>query len=196
MHTITKNEKIRKIKHEQGSPEWYTPSKYVEAARLVMGGIELDPASCVQANINIKAERYYTKEQNGLLQQWHCESLWLNPPGSEENGQSGQAIWQRQLITEYKAGRVKQAIMLIFNSSGTQTRWFQELLGNYPLCLTHHRIKFIPPDGVYPYAKKNNPVHGNAFCYFGKHEGRFTEVFSQFGKVIPAYLNKSLQERL
>lgn len=179
--------KTREIKNSQGTAEWYTPSIYIQAARTVMGGIELDPASCEEANQIVGAERYYTKEDNGLLHQWNCRSLWLNAPGSTENGKSGQAVWQRQLITEYRAVRTQQAIMLVFNSSGTETDWFQELLGNYPICLTNHRIRFIPPHGVYRDPKKNAPVHGNAFVYFGTNVEKFRIVFRQFGKVIPTW---------
>ena len=47
--------------------EWYTPSRYIESARRVMGSIDLDPASCEKANRTVKAGTYYTVEDNGLL---------------------------------------------------------------------------------------------------------------------------------
>src|SRR5260221_7395603 len=63
----------------QKSNEWFTPSRYIEAARLVMGSIDLDPASCSEANQTVKAKRYYSIDDNGLEQPWYG-NIWLNPP--------------------------------------------------------------------------------------------------------------------
>lgn len=61
--------------------EWYTPSLYIEAARQVMGGIDLDPASCAVADQTVKATNYFSQEEDGLAQTWHGR-VWCNPPFS------------------------------------------------------------------------------------------------------------------
>ena len=55
---------------QQKSYEWYTPAKYLHAAREVMGAIDLDPASSTLANTVIQAETYYDEETNGLDKPW------------------------------------------------------------------------------------------------------------------------------
>src|SRR5260221_11377 len=101
------------------SNEWYTPARYIEAAREVMGGIDLDPASCEMANRTVKATRYYSIRDNGLAQEWHGR-VWLNPPyglvtpGLKGSTKSLQAYFAKELLRRYKAQEIEQAIVLLF----------------------------------------------------------------------------------
>lgn len=60
----------QKALHSSASNEWYTPARYMEAVRKVMGGIDLDPASNAIANATVQALYYYTQADNGLSKTW------------------------------------------------------------------------------------------------------------------------------
>ena len=62
-----------------GDTEWFTPPEIVEAARRVLGEIDLDPASTREANIVIKAKVFYTRHDDGLTKPWKGR-VWMNPP--------------------------------------------------------------------------------------------------------------------
>lgn len=62
-----------------GENEWFTPQRYSEAARSVMGAIDLDPATHPIAQQTVRAISHYTAAENGLAQEWHGR-VWLNPP--------------------------------------------------------------------------------------------------------------------
>lgn len=158
------------------SNDWYTPARYVEAARFVMGSIDLDPASSEIANRTVKAARIYTIETDGLATGWQGR-IWLNPPyGYAANGQSNQELWASRLVQEYEQGNIEQAILLV--NAVTDRLWFQRLWA-YTICFTNHRIHFYAPDG-----KQGSPTHGNALVYFGPNVARFADVFRQFGVVV------------
>jgi ParB family chromosome partitioning protein len=158
------------------SNEWYTLAKYIDAARTVMDGIELDPATCEMANQTVRATRYYTQKQNGLAQDWSCCSMWLNPPfGTSANGRSNMAVWTQRLIEEYEHGNVEQAILLCM--SNTEALWFSPLW-NYPICFPCPRVMFYRPNG-----SLDHHVLGTCFVYFGPNEAKFIDVFSQFGTI-------------
>jgi len=57
------------------TPQWLT-----DWSHYVMGGIDLDPASCEAANRTVRAEKIFTKVENGLFQEWRGR-CWINPPG-------------------------------------------------------------------------------------------------------------------
>lgn len=157
------------------SNEWFTPSKYVEAARLLMGTIDLDPASCEEANETVKATRYYTQEENGLLQEWPG-TVWLNPPYGRDEAGSNQDVWSRRLIDHYRAGVTTEAVLLV--NASVDTKWFQRLF-EFPVCFPDHRINFYSPD-----SSLSGSTHGSALVYFGPQVDRFFEIFSEFGTVV------------
>lgn len=154
------------------SNEWYTPFKYVEAARHVLGEIDIDPASCEEANKIIKAKNYYTAQDDGLQNDWSGR-VWLNPP---YGGFTSKFV--KKLNEQYKHNIIQEAILLI-NSNSTDTDWFQPLW-DYTLCFTDHRINFTSPDGT----KGNGSTHGSVFVYFGTKQKEFAKEFSQFGTII------------
>jgi phage N-6-adenine-methyltransferase len=155
-----------------GENEWYTPSKYIELARSVLGSIELDPASSTQAQERIKAEAYYTKEENGLAKPWFG-SVWLNPPYSQPDI----ANFIDKLVSEIKSERVTSAILLTHNY--TDTSWFHAAESICTaICFSRGRIAFEAPDGT-----KASPTQGQAFFYFGDRIEKFISVFSEVGFV-------------
>lgn len=164
------------VHHSSESVEWYTPEEYIRAARAVMGDIDLDPASCEQANRTVKARRYYTKDDDGLKQEWFGR-VFVNPPyGWTEDSESSQAVWSARLIAEWEAGNILEGILLV--NASTAQKWFAPLW-RFPICFTDHRIRFERPG-----AEKNQPPHGSVFVYFGHDVQKFTRVFSQFGAVV------------
>jgi ParB family transcriptional regulator, chromosome partitioning protein len=50
--------------------EWFTPQDIIDRARLVLGEIDLDPASHIVAQQKIKARKWFSKEQDGLTKDW------------------------------------------------------------------------------------------------------------------------------
>jgi phage N-6-adenine-methyltransferase len=153
-----------------GENEWYTPPEYIEAARKVMGGIDLDPASSERAQEYIQADDYFTRDQDGLSQQW-AGRVWLNPPFSKD------LIFDfvKKLVDEATAGNVDEAILLTHNY--TDTAWFhvaEEIAAL--ICFTRGRVKFIDENG-----EECAPTQGQAFFYFGDNKDRFRSYFSEFG---------------
>ncbi len=165
-----------------GDNEWYTPAYLIEAARKVMGSIYMDPASCPEANQTVRAQRIYTKEQNGLQHPW-AGPLWLNPPFGrvQTPGQkTNQGLWVQKLVREHETGNVAQAILL--TTCRPDTQWFP-LLWNYPICFTDRKIGFyVPSEGRI--LQEHSHAHGTLLVYLGLNIDRFVEHFTEFGPVV------------
>ena len=147
--------------------EWYTPAFIIEKVYEVMGFINLDPASNKIAQEWIKADLFYTKEDDGLTKDWNGK-IWCNPPYSASLIKK----FTNKFLAEYMNGNLVEGIML--TNSSTDSQW------NLPLskgiqAYTIGRISFLQPDG----SQKATGSRGQCFTYFGDNPERFVEVFTR-----------------
>lgn len=160
------------VSNNSGENEWYTPERFIEAARLTMGKIDLDPASSKRANETVKAGVIYTIEDNGLTKDW-SGNVWMNPPYA----QPLMTQFSEKLISDLRS--INNAIVLVNNA--TETKWFQAMARKAnAICFPESRIKFIDKEGK----ESGAPLQGQTFLYFGVDRENFIENFSQFGFVM------------
>lgn len=158
------------VSYNSGENEWYTPPEYIEAARRVLGTIDLDPASSDHANETVKAAKFYTIETDGLAHQWQGK-VWMNPPYAGD--------WIKQFASKFashvKQGDITEGIVLVNNA--TETQWFLELVKTASaIVFLTGRIKYLSPTG-----EKNAPLQGQAIIYFGERSEAFRSEFDRFG---------------
>jgi len=153
-----------------GENEWYTPQNYLDMARQVLGGIDLDPASSEKANEFVGAAKIFTAADSGLDQEWNGR-VWLNPPYA----QPAIAQFADKMVHEWNCERIEAAIMLTHNY--TDTAWFHALApAASAICFPRGRIRFVSPGGDLA-----SPTQGQAFFYFGPQLDTFAKVFSEAG---------------
>lgn len=101
------------------SDEWPTEAAVVEEWARRIGPFALDVSATRE---NAKAPRFYTLEDNGLMQDWVRDcgggAFWMNPPYSNVEA------WVAKAITESARGAVGVGLL----PSRTDTRWFHLVL--------------------------------------------------------------------
>lgn len=114
------------------SVEWYTPPSIFEAIRL---RFDLDVASPGLDVVPwVPADRCFTFEDSGLMQQWKGR-VWCNPPYGTET-----ADWVEKFCQH------KNGVMLVF--ARTDVAWFQKHAKRADvICFIRGRVKFVRADG-------------------------------------------------
>lgn len=114
-----------------------TPAPILESARKVLGGIELDPASDAIANQAVKAERFYTLEDDGYSKIWQAKTVWLNPPGKtiSQGKQITASDWFAHLYNDWVTDAIEEAIGLVYRA-GSIGSLGPLLLNDAKLCFT------------------------------------------------------------
>jgi len=157
--------------HGNKNDDWYTPSQYIDAARIVMGSIDTDPASSEKAQETVMAKQFFTAEQDGLVQDW-SGSVWINPPFSDV------LPFAEKLISHLESGEVTQAIVLTNNN--TDTLWWHKMAElSAGICFTKGRISFYDV-----YGETSAPTNGQTFFYFGDNKQLFVDTFYSYGLIL------------
>ena len=104
--------------------EWATPQAFFEELNKEFN-FTLDPCATPQ---NAKCKKFYTKEENGLLQSWNGETVFCNPPYGREIPK-----WITKADQEAKSG----ATVVLLIPARTDTRYFHDYIYN------RHEIRFI-----------------------------------------------------
>lgn len=166
------------VTNNSGNNEWYTPKQYIDLAKAVLGGIDVDPASCEYANRTVQAEKYYSVDNDGLEKDWKGR-VWMNPPYAADLV----TRFTEKYVKEYQSGNITSGIVLVNNA--TETKWFINMVGEAKaVAFTKGRIRYDTQekgDG------SGAPLQGQAFLYFGYNPEKFMDVFSKVGwcAVIP-----------
>lgn len=112
--------------------EWPTPQEFFDELDREFH-FTLDPCATDE---NAKCPKYFTKEQDGLLQDWGNEVVFCNPP----YGRKTMRLWARKCYESSLNGTTE--VMLA--PSRTDTRWFHEsVYGKAELRFIKGRLNFV-----------------------------------------------------
>ena len=108
--------------------EWETPQLFFDALNAEY---HFDVDVCATEN-NAKCERYYSKEQDGLSQQWKGV-CWMNPPYGREIGK-----WMRKAYESSLDG----ATVVCLVPARTDTAWWHDYAMKGEVEFVRGRLKF------------------------------------------------------
>lgn len=160
------------------SDEWYTPNGIMRKVRCVLGHIDLDPCSCLEANKIVKAKNFYTIKDDGLTKDWYGR-VWLNPPRGIDERVSIQSMWCEKLIGHYQRQEIQDSMFIIRAVMGYD--WFETIWRMCPdVCFLSVRPRYYR--GNIGYKAGQDQITGAVF-YLGKEVMLFQEIFRESGHV-------------
>jgi len=112
--------------------DWATPWEVFRQWDLTFGPFTLDV--CATAH-NAKCKRYFSPEDNGLVQTW-SGICWMNPPYGRGIDQ-----WLDKAALEVRAGHALRVVCLL--PARTDSAWWHDLI--FPRCTVYFlrgRIRF------------------------------------------------------
>ena len=110
------------------SSEWATPQDFFDELDR-MFDFQLDVAANAE---NAKCARFFTKKENGLIQEW-ANRNWMNPPYGKTISE-----WVKKADQEAEKGKLTVALL----PARTDTAWFHDFCAKWHCVFLRGRIKF------------------------------------------------------
>lgn len=111
--------------------DWATPQDFFDKLNQEFK-FTLDPCANY---FNHKCDKYYTKEQNGLIQNWQGNRVFCNPPYGREIGK-----WVKKAFEE---SRKENTIVVMLVPARTDTKYFHDFIyGKAEIRFLRGRLKF------------------------------------------------------
>lgn len=123
------NQKTRKTLTSSATDEWSTPQELFDKWD---SEYHFDLDVCANFD-NAKCERFFTKEQDGLLQEW-TGNCWMNPTYGRGIGR-----WVRKAYQSAESGK---ATVVCLIPSRTDTSWFHDYVLKGEMHFIRRRIRF------------------------------------------------------
>lgn len=121
------NENYSNITFSHEKDAWETPQDFFDRLNNIFG-FDLDVCASEE---NHKCEMYFTKEQNGLAQDWSGHKCWCNPPYGR-----GIEHWVEKAAETVKDNKTVVVCLL---PARTDTKWFH----TYVLNNERAHVKFV-----------------------------------------------------
>lgn len=148
--------------------EWYTPKWIIEDLQKAGIHFDLDPCAPIKRPFEL-ADKYYTKEENGLTQPWNgC--VWCNPP------------YSRKLLDAFieKMSQHNNGVALVFNRMDTAL-WHKVIFPTASaILIMQGRIKFLDENGC----QKQGAGCGSILIAWGSQNAKYLETCNISGKYI------------
>ena len=120
-----------KVMYSSKTDNWATPQDFYDKLDSELH-FTLDP--CADKN-NHKCKKYYTKEDDGLLQDWGGETVFCNPPYGRQISK-----WVEKCFNE---SRKDKTIVVMLIPARTDTKYFHQYIYNKAeLRFVKGRLKF------------------------------------------------------
>jgi phage N-6-adenine-methyltransferase len=118
-----------RIHFSSATCEWPTPQAFFDELDDEFR-FTLDPCSTDE---NAKCARHFTVKENGLVQSWQNETVYMNPPYGREIG-----AWMEKALHESTKG----ATVVCLVPARTDTRWWHDFAMQGEIRFVRGRIKF------------------------------------------------------